>query len=262
MKNKGLIQSVYKSFKIINLLAQKQKEMTLGDISKELRIPKPTVHGLLSTMRQTGFIEQSISNGKYWLGVRFFELGSLVAKKWDVRNISLPFIEELVEEVKETVQLAVLDNGEVLYIEKRECSQSLRIVSDVGRRLPAHCTAVGKILLGFLPLYEVEKIIETKGLVPYTKRTITDTELFKMELAKVRSQGFALDNEEIMEGLRCVAAPIVNHEGKVVAAISTSGPLVRLDGEPLTRAIQKVVETARGISNKLGNGLNWSKEEG
>ena len=251
----GQVRSVAKALMILDMLALTHRGMSLGEIAKKLGAPKSTVHGLLSTLREYGYVEQSPLDGCYQLGIHLFELGMAVADNWDVRKVAAPYIERLLNEMQETVHLVVLDNGEVLYIDKRESNQSLRIVSKVGARLPAHCTGVGKVLLAHLPPTEIKKIIETKGLCKYTKNTITNPDFLEKELQKIRRQGYAIDDEEIMDGLRCVAAPIKDHKGEVCAAISVSGPVVRLDGDKLRIAIDLVTETAEEISAALGNGL-------
>ncbi|MDN5348250.1 MAG: IclR family transcriptional regulator, regulon repressor [Clostridia bacterium] len=247
------IRSVARALKILDVLGNAGAELALAEIAAQLGLPKSTVHGLLSTLRDFDYIEQSPFTGKYRLGIRLFELGNAVARNWDVRTVAGPYIQRLLEEIGETVHLVVLDKGEVLYIDKRECRDAtLRIVSQVGMRLPAHCTGVGKVLLAHLPASEVKQIISQKGLPRFTKNTITDPKKLEEELAKIREQGYAIDNEEIMPSLRCVAAPIRDHTGKVIAAISVSGPVSRLSGEKFGRAIKSVTETALTISRDLG----------
>ncbi|MEW8958638.1 HTH-type transcriptional regulator XynR [Moorella humiferrea] len=246
------IRSVAKALTILDLLAAHQGDMSLGEIARALDLPKSTLHGLLATLRDFGYLEQSPFDGRYRLGVRLFEIGNIVANNWDVRKVAAPHIQKLVDELEETVHLVVLDKGEVLYIDKRESRQSLRIVSQVGMRLPAHCTGVGKVLLAYLHPSEVKRIIATKGLARYTRHTITDPRQLEAELAKIREMGYAVDNEEIMDSLRCVAAPIRNHNGKVCAAVSVSGPVARLEGEKFRLAVEQVVRTAAEISAGLG----------
>ncbi|OLN27875.1 IclR family transcriptional regulator [Desulfosporosinus metallidurans] len=246
------VRSVAKALMILNVLAEHQREMSLGDIAKEMQLAKSTAYGLLATLRDFGYIEQSPLDGKYRLGIRLFEVGNIVANSWDVRQVAAPFIQTLVDELGETVHLVVLDKGEVLYIDKRESTKSLRIVSQVGTRLPAHCTGVGKVFLANLPINEVRRIIATKGLSRYTKNTITDFSRLEEELNLVRQQGYAMDNEEIMESLRCVAVPLRDHTGKVCAAISVSGPLSRFDGEQLESIVNLIVRIGQEISTSLG----------
>ena len=152
----------------------------------------------------------------------------------------------------ETVHLVVLDKLEVLYIDKRESGQSLRIASQVGMRLPAHCTGVGKMLMAHLSPEQRAELINRKGLPRFTRNTLTDVEALEDELNRIRMQGFAIDNEEIMDSLRCVAAPIRDQTGKVISAISLSGPVSRLKGERFEKAIRRVTETAEEISAGLG----------
>jgi len=152
----------------------------------------------------------------------------------------------------ETVHLVVLDRLEVLYIDKRESYRSLRIVSQVGMRLPAHCTGVGKVLLAHLEPEQRAEVINVKGLARFTRNTLTDIKVLENELTRIRAQGYAIDNEEIMDSLRCIAAPIRDQTGKVISAISLSGPVSRLQGEWLENAILRVTETAEEISSGLG----------
>jgi DNA-binding IclR family transcriptional regulator len=247
-----VIRSVAKALGIVDLLALRQRSMALGEIADEMDLPKSTAHGLISTMQDFGYLDQSPFDGRYRLGVRFFEIGSVVASNWDVRKAAAPFIQQLVNNMEETVHLVVLDKGEVLYIDKRESNHSIRIVSQVGTRLPAHCTGVGKVMLAFLEPSEVEYIIKKKGLTRYTQKTITDPNILKAELDKIRLQGYAVDNEEIMASLRCVAAPIMNHEGTACAAISISGTTSRLKGDRLKQAVDEIIKTAADISKELG----------
>lgn len=246
------VRSVAKALMVLNVLAGHQREMSLGNIAKEMQLAKSTAYGLLATLRDFGYIEQSPLDGKYRLGVRLFEVGNAVANSWDVRQVGAPFIQTLVDVLGETVHLVILDKGEVLYIDKRESTKSLRIVSQVGTRLPAHCTGVGKVFLANLPIGEVKRIIASKGLSRYTKNTITDFRQLEDELNLIRQQGYALDNEEIMESLRCVAVPLRDHIGKVCAAISVSGPLSRFVGEQLETIVNLIVRIGQELSASLG----------
>ncbi|MDN5345233.1 MAG: IclR family transcriptional regulator, regulon repressor [Clostridia bacterium] len=246
------IRSVAKALTIIDVLARNQRDMSLAEIAREMKLPKSTLHGLLSTLRDFGYIEQSLFDGRYRLGVHLFEIGNVVANNWDVRRVAAPYIQKLVDDLGETIHLVILDKGEVLYIDKRESHQSLRIVSQVGMRLPAHCTGVGKVLLAYLHPSEVKRIIATRGLARYTRHTITDQRQLEAELEKIRARGYAVDNEEIMDSLRCVAAPIRDHSGKVCAGISVSGPVARLEGERFRQAVELVTRTAAEISGGLG----------
>ncbi len=252
MESECKIQSVARALTIVDTLAEVRGELALNEIATRLSLAKSTVHGLISTLKDFGYIEQSEFTGKYRLGIRFFEIGHIVAQGWEVRKVAAPYIQKLLEQLFETVHLAVLDKLEVLYIDKRESGESLRIVSQVGMRLPAHCTGVGKVLMAHLSPEQRAELINKKGLPRLTKNTLTDVETLENELTRIRMQGFAVDNEEIMESLRCVAAPIRDQTGMVVSAISISGPVSRLRGERFEKAISRVTETAEEISAGLG----------
>ncbi len=261
MQLNSRIQSVARALSIVDILAKARGELALNEIAVRLSLPKSTVHGLISTLKDFGYIEQSAFTGKYKLGVRFFEVGHIVAQGWEVRTVAAPYVNQLLEELGETVHLVVLDKQEVLYIDKRESSRSLRIASQVGMRLPAHCTGVGKVLMAHLSAEERRELIDKKGLPRFTRNTLTDVEALDDELTRVRIQGFAIDNEEIMDSLRCVAAPIRDQSGNVISAISLSGPVSRMKGERFEKAIRRVRETAEEISACLGYRTKNSNQE-
>lgn len=246
------VQSVERALLLVDLLAKEQREMSLTEISKSMSWPKSTVHGLLSTLRDFQYISQSPLTGHYQLGIRFFELGNLVARGWDVRTVARPAMMQLNDELGETVQLAAEDNGEVLYLEKMESTHLLRIVSDVGVRLPIHCSGLGKVLLAYKTSSEVKWILNQKGLKPMTSRTITSAKELEKELEHIRQNGYGTDNGEIMESLRCVAAPIWDGNNKVRYALSVSGLGSNMKGERYRLIIEKVKQAAKTISYEMG----------
>jgi DNA-binding IclR family transcriptional regulator len=246
------VRSVAKALTILDLLARNGREMPLSEICREMGLAKGTIHGLLATLKDFQYVDQDGFEGKYRLGIRLFEVGNIVANSWDVRRVAAPYIEKLVDELEETVHLAVLNEDRVLYIDKRESRRSIRIVSQVGMRLPAHCSGVGKALLANLQPSELGRVVASRGLPSYTKNTITDARRLEEELGRIRQQGYSVDNEEIMEGLRCVAAPIRDHSGGVCAAISVSGPVARLVGDRFAQVVEMVTGTAAEISAGLG----------
>lgn len=251
-QNPSHVQSVERALLLIDLLAQEKREMSLTEISRKMGWPKSTVHGLLATLRHFQYVDQSPSTGYYQLGVRLFELGNLVARGWNIRAVARPLMQQLNFQLGETVQLATEDNGEVLYLEKLDSSQMMRIVSDIGSRLPMHCSGLGKVLLAYRPEAEARWIISTQGMRPMTMRTITSYSQLQKELVQVRRQGYAMDDREIMDSLRCVAAPIYNDEGKVKYAVSVSGMANNIQGRHLERTIEAVRKAAQDISFAMG----------
>jgi DNA-binding IclR family transcriptional regulator len=250
-RQSGVIQSVDRAAQILAQLAGRGGCASLADLARDLELSRSTVHGLLATLRRHGLIAQD-EDGRYVLGLKLFELGSLAVSRLDLRQVAGPVLERLVDQFHETVHLVLGDGLDVVYIDKRESPQSMTIVSQVGHRLPAYCTGVGKAMLAFKPEPEIDDLLNKVVLLPRTKNTITDKIALKSYLAEVRACGYALDNEEIIEGLRCVAAPIRDHTGQVVAALSVSGPSVRLTAEKIAQIIPTVVKGAADISRQLG----------
>jgi DNA-binding IclR family transcriptional regulator len=249
----NLIQSVDRALQLLQELADLGGCAPLSTLARRMGLNRSTVHGLLATLRFHGMVSQD-DHGNYVLGIRLFELGYQAVARLDLRIAAGPVLQQLVDEFMETVHLVVSDGLYVVYIDKRESPQSMQIVSRIGQRLPAYCTAVGKAILAFKPEDELDRLLACSSLTPMTRNTITDPGTLKMHLLQVRLQGYALDQEEIAEGLRCVGAPIFDYTSQVVGAVSISGPSVRMNDEKITQAIQAVLRAAREISHRLGYG--------
>jgi DNA-binding IclR family transcriptional regulator len=251
-KHPSHVQSVARALQLLEVLARENREVTLTEIAEKMKWPKSTTHGLLATLRDYRFVDQSPISGRYHLGVRLFELGHLVAKSWDIRSVALPQMQRLNQEYGEMVQLATEEHGECLYIEKLESRHFMHIVSEAGARLPMHCSALGKMLLAHKSASEVKWILDRNGMERFTRRTITDVKQMEKELAKIREQGHSVDDREIMDGLRCIAAPIFDKEGVARYAISISSFADTLVGEYLERVLKSLKEAAREISSSMG----------
>jgi DNA-binding IclR family transcriptional regulator len=253
------VQSVERALRIIDLLAEENHEMSLTEVSKTLGWPKSTTHGLITTLRDFAFVEQSAYSGKYRLGVKLFEIGNIVARSWNIRDVALPFLRQLNDLIGETVQLATEDGGEVLYIEKLESARVLRIVSEIGARLPMHCTGLGKALLAYKTPAEVRSILSRHGMRAITPYTITNRAILEKELESVRKNGYAVDNGEIMEGMRCIAAPIRDKDGSARYAVSVSGMTGSIQGARFDKIADILKETASNIS--FGMGYRTTEDE-
>jgi len=245
------VKSIERAFLLVDALAEEPREHSLTELSKKLGWPKSTVHGVLSTLVQYRYAEQSEETGRYRLGIRFFELGNKVGKMWDIRSIAIPYMQKLNAELGEMVQLGTEDRGEMLYLEKLDSTHLIRIVSEIGGRLPIHCTGLGKAMLAYMPPLKVKKIIREHGLTSYTANTITHPAALERELQSIREKGYAIDDGEIMLGLRCVAAPIFDGKGQVKYALSISGMQGNLEGAKLERIKNHVVKAAAAISLEL-----------
>lgn len=247
-QNEAHVKSIERAFLVVDTLAEEPREHSLTEIAIKLGWPKSTVHGVLSTLVQYRYVEQSEETGRYRLGVRFFELGVKVGKMWDIRSIAMPHMQKLNAELGEMVQLGTEDRGEILYLEKLDSAHLIRIVSEIGGRLPIHCTGLGKAMLAYMPPVKLKRILREKGLASYTQNTITNPVALERELVSIRERGYAIDDGEIMLGLRCVAAPIFDAKGQVNYALSISGMQGNLEGERLEKITNRVVSAAAAIS--------------
>jgi DNA-binding IclR family transcriptional regulator len=245
------VQVLERALGLLNTLAEAQGELSLMELCERIKLHKSTVHRLISVLEQSRFVEKT-SSGKYRLGLKLFELGSRAVAGLDLRERSRPHLERLAFETNETVHLCVLDEGEVLYLDKVEPDRSVRLSSSVGRRNPAHCTAVGKAIMAFLAESEVDSVIQHHGLRPFTKHTIITPAALKAELQEVRQVGYAKDWEEHEEGVKCLGAPVFDYSGKAVAAISLSGPAFRITDKSLNVFATAVKSACAALSADLG----------
>ncbi|MGL6197585.1 MAG: IclR family transcriptional regulator [Lachnospiraceae bacterium] len=245
------VQSVSRALELLNLIAEKNYPLSLTEMAGLLDWPKSTVHGLISTLRDYDYATQSEEDGKYYLGVRFFELGNMLQSSWDIHNAARPVMVKLNARFNETIHLATEEKGEVLYLEKIDSNHLFRIVSKVGTRLPMYCTGLGKVMLAYRPIGEVRKILQKQPMQTYTSRTITTISTMERELKEIREKGYALDNGEIMDSLRCVAAPIYDENGEVRYALSISG-LYSSISENSEAIIKELLIACDTISAEMG----------
>jgi DNA-binding IclR family transcriptional regulator len=229
-----------------------EDSLSVTEISTKLRSPKSSIHDIVSTLLATGILEKDLDRNRYRLGLKLFELGNQAKENLEIRQVAVPVMKALHERVDETIYLTVLDGREILYVECFESTKRLRTYSVIGVRAPLHCTSVGKVILAFMDEDAVEEVVQSMGLPRFTESTITDREKLDTELAKIRRRGYAIDNMEHEEGVRCVGAPVRNHTGKVLASISVSGPSQRLTVDRIEEIAPLVINTAEEISKRLG----------
>ena len=246
------IKVLDKALSVLESLLQKRSAMNMTELSKKLGFYPSTIHRILDTLKYWGYVEQDPHTQKYQLGLKALELGMAKLHQMDMIREATPYLKELVKQCNETVHLGVLEEREVLYLAKEESSQTIRMISYVGKRAPLHCTALGKVLLAYLPEEEIKKILDKIVLTRLTENTITDKMDLEKELDKVKEQGFALDNEETQKDVRCVAAPIRNYQGEVIAALSISIPIFRLYKNRQNDLKKALIETSKKISKRLG----------
>ncbi len=246
-----LIKSIEKAFRLLEILCL-EGEIGVSELGKRVNLKKANVHRLLATLSHLGYAEKDPATAKYRPTFKTFELGSALINRIGVQTIAHPYLEQLGKQFGETNNLGVLSQGEVVYIDKVESSESLRMDLKVGIRLPAYCTALGKVLIAHLPPAELEEYLRRQKLFLHTPRTVISPEKLRKNLKKVREQGYALDEQEYAEGICCIAAPVRDYRGKVVAAISVAGPSIRVNGGKLAQLQEPLIEVAGKISKKLG----------
>ena len=248
-----IVHSVLKALDILECFSQDEHILGVTDISKRLGLSKSTTYNLLSTLKLRGYVEQDPQTSRYGLGVKLLELGQVVRANIEIRDRAVPLLRQLAQRTGEAVYLTVLDDAYSLYIYAIEAFGRLAHGSAIGRRVPLHCTAVGKAKLAYLDSQEIDRIIHQVGLPRYTPHTISDPERLRAELSLIRERGFAVDNEEHEVGIRCVAAPIRDESGAVIASCSVSGPAGRMTDERIAELAPEVVQVADAISRRLGH---------
>ena len=246
------IQAIERAVSILNAFSPEDPELGVTELAERLGLHKSTVHRFMVNLDAAGLVERNPRSGRYRLGLRIFELGGLVMQQMNLWDEALPFLEGLVHDTGETGHLAVLDGGEAIYIERVEARRALRVPSAIGRGYPAHATNLGKVLLADLPPERVAAIVAERGLAAYTPQTITDLGRLEAELERIRALGYAVDNEEYDEGLRCIGAPVRDHSGHVVAALGIGGPVTRITPDRVDALAGLVMTAARGLSRRLG----------
>jgi len=258
-KPANLVQTITRVALILEILGRHPSGLSLGELSKKVELPKGTTHRLLTSMAYFDFIRQDQASKHYQLGFKLVQLGNQLLSHIDIRKEARPYLIDLGDDVQETVHLVVLDQNKALYIDKVDFHSKrggLQMVSRLGSRIPLYCTAVGKILLAYMQELDAEIFIENLTFERRTNNTITDPSEMKQHLNLIREKDYAVDDEENEVGVRCIAAPIRNEIGNVVAAMSVSGPTTRITNERINDSLKsQVAETAMKISRKLGYSL-------
>jgi IclR family transcriptional regulator, KDG regulon repressor len=252
-KAEYLVQSVDRALDILEAFNYQQEEFGVTELSHKLGLHKNNVFRLLATLEYGGYIEQDKRTGNYRLGIKTFEVANIFLYHLGLPRQARPILEELVNRCDETAYLAILDGTEVVYVLMHETSQTVRIVPRLGHRLPAYCTASGKIQLAYESRDHLTQIFEGRPLKKHTTNTIDNFEKLLTHLREVVRLGYAVDDQELEEGIRCVAAPVKDYSGRVVAGVGLSGPVPRFSMERIEKELVPLVkEAATKISRRLG----------
>jgi len=255
------VRAVERALAVLLCFSRNTPELTLTQIAERVELNKSTVHRLLATLDQNRFIQRDPATGAYRPGIRLMQFAYLMLEQNDLRRYAAPFLRRLWEQYRETVDLAVLDNVEVVYLEVLESPQRVKLAAAIGQRLPAFCTATGKALLAFMDDETIQRVIDN-GMPKYTDRTILSREALLENLRAIRTMGFAISEQEYEEGINAVAAPILDTNGYPIASIAVAGPAFRWSLSRMWEIGPAVLATAREIAmeiNRVGTAQSPQK---
>ncbi len=247
-----MVETVKKTLEIMSYIVNSSKSVKVSDVARTFNMSVSNASRYLKIFEQYGIVIRK-RDGSYIPGFKLVEFGSIILKRISLREIAHPYLVDLMVKTDQTVHLVLKEGYEGVYIEKLESAKSLPMISRIGMRMPLYSTGFGKAILAYLPEEELEDFLKNVRLLKRTERTITDPEKLKEELRRIRKRGYAIDNEENEDGVKCIGAPIINHEGKPIAAVSIAGAAIKFTEEWIKRNAVYVVNCAREISKKLGS---------
>lgn len=253
-KNNNL-SSVQNALRILNSFSIEDTQKGITQISKELDIGKSTVSRLLNTMLNEGYIKKDNKSKRYSLGNKILTLYSSFMSNMEIVKEARPFLEELAKQTNESVQLAELEALNVIYVDQIKSTYPIQIFAHVGRINPIHCTSSGKLLLSYEDEIKIDEILKT-NFVKHTSYTKTNAKILKEELIQIKKDGYCLIENEFIEGIVSIAAPIKDYNNKVIAAVSIVGPIQRMNGPKLQSYINKIMSTSENISKSIGFNYN------
>ncbi|MEV8523949.1 MULTISPECIES: IclR family transcriptional regulator [unclassified Streptomyces] len=249
-----LVPAVARAMDVLELFLESEGSLSAPDVTRRLQLPRTTVHELLTTLSARSYLAPVPEQpGRYRLGVRNYQLGSRYAEQLDLAAEGQQVAREVAETCGETVHVAILEDADVIYIAKVDSTHAVRMVSAAGRRLPAHCTSVGKMLLAALPEAELDARLAGRELAAMTAASITDPAALRTALAEIRARGVAVEHQESNPDVSCVAAPVRDSAGRVVAALSVSVPMVRWSGQREAELAELAQKGAADLSVRLGH---------
>ncbi|MBN2396372.1 MAG: IclR family transcriptional regulator [Candidatus Atribacteria bacterium] len=246
------IHSIQRAIRILEVFSLRRKELSITELSRELNLHKSTVHRILVTLEDEHFIKKNQSSNQYWLGLKLFELGNIVKEHFEIRDYALPVMKDIASKTAESIDLNIIVDFRRVSIEKIESPHDIRRIIQLGKSLPLYSGGSGKAILAFLPENEIDQILKEENLMPLGPKTITDPIKLKEHLKEIRKQGYAISFEERMMGSASIAAPIFNHDRRVIASLSISGPINRFTKEKISKFTLLIKEGSQKISNSLG----------
>lgn len=244
---KNTVQSLIRAVDILDLISSQKKGISVTEIANQLELHKSTAYRILQTLEYKNYVKKD-EHKRYKVGKRVIEIGNQALNNIDLRQEMRPFLQKLGEITKETVHLGILDDFKVFYIDKVETSHTIRMYSSIGKGGPLYCTGIGKALLAFSDQKYIDRFLKEVEFVNYTDNTITNKKDLISELEKIKKRGYATDNMEHEDNIRCVASPIFDYSGKLIAAVSISAPAQRMTMERITELSKLLVDYSQKMS--------------
>ncbi|MDR3385473.1 MAG: IclR family transcriptional regulator C-terminal domain-containing protein [Rudaea sp.] len=247
------VQALVRALALLNRISEAPDGgATLTELAEQVGLPLSTAHRLLTTLEQERYVRFDHEGRNWSIGPQAFLTGCTFTKTRSFVGLARPHMRHLMEESSETVNLAIEDQGEAIYLAQVECRQMMRTFARPGTRVPLHCSAVGKAIMTGMSDRALSKILQQHGMPRLTVKTVTSPAVLRADLERARTLGYAVDDEEHAVGLRCIAAPIFDETGDLVAAVSVSGPMARIGDEQVSQLGMLALQTARRISAEMG----------
>jgi IclR family acetate operon transcriptional repressor len=246
------VQSLTRGLSILECLAKAEGGLTLTDIGQRVQLPPSSVHRLLATLEKMGYVYQAGELGRWYVGLQAFTVGSSFLASRDFIAQSHPYMRRLMDQSGETVNLAILDGTEAVFVDQVQCREMMRTIVKLGSRAPLHASGVGKAMFASLPDDQIDAILKVRGLPRITGNTITTPETMWASIRVIRQRGWAFDDEEHAQGTRCVASPIYDEHAETLGAISLAGPSSRLPDERIRQLGSLVAHAAEELTRRFG----------
>lgn len=249
-KRSGHTQSVSRALSLLVKLSQEPEGLNLSELARRVSLAPSTAHRLLTTLQLDQFVR--FEDGRWLIGVQSFNVGSSYLRARDISYMARPYLRMMMQQTGETSNLALIENGELVYLAQTECPELMRALARPGAKAPLTCSAVGKVCLAFMSKAEADMLISQAGIKQMTSNSHLTAESLWQDLDATHKRQFAFDNEEHSDGLRCVAAPLFASDNKVIGALSVSGPSVRVSEQMMTQIGRTVRQTAQELTRALG----------
>lgn len=247
-----IVQSVDRTLTILEVLSDYEEGLRITEISEKVELHKSTVHRLLNTLIYKGYIKQNKNTNKYELTLKLFELGNKKIESMDLVSVVGPYLKELMEKTNEVIHLAIREGSDIVYVSKIEPQKSIQMYTRIGMRKPIYCTAMGKAMMAHMTEEEVRKIWNESDVQNLTPNTMVDFSKVKENLKDIRVKGYAMDDQEVEEGIRCIGTILKDHKSEICGAISISGSIISFTEDKISHFSKVILEYADKISRELG----------